>query len=146
MIFIGADHGGFELKAVLVAHLKKKKKPITDLGPHEFDEADDYPVFAEKVARAVARKKGSKGILICRSSNGMAMAANKIHGIRAAIAWTPQIAKKSIEHNHANVLCVSGDEIALAANLKIVDAWLAAKPSKESRHARRVKQMMKLEK
>ncbi|NNK97741.1 MAG: RpiB/LacA/LacB family sugar-phosphate isomerase, partial [Xanthomonadales bacterium] len=102
-IAIGADHGGFELKSVLAAHLRKAGYQVEDLGTSS-REAVDYPVFARAVAEAVAQGRADAGIIIDGAGIGSCMVANKIPGVRAAVANTLQTARHSREHNDANVL------------------------------------------
>ena len=113
---IGSDHAGYKLKGRLIQWLRSSeagKNRILDVGTGS-EESCDYPDFAREVGRAVAKKRASKGILLCGTGIGMAIAANKVHGIRAAVAWNPDIAGLAAEHNDANVLCVP----ARFANLK----------------------------
>jgi len=145
MIYLGSDHGGYELKEKIKQNFDRRGVSYVDMGPTELDPEDDYPDFAAAVARRVAKSKKDRGILICRSSNGMAMAANKVKGIRAGIAWNTETAEKSVEHNHANVLCLSADGVSKSQNIKIITAWQKARPSKVSRHVRRVKKINKLD-
>src|SRR5438876_12272610 len=105
---IGSDHAGFKLKAQLINWLRTTQggqNRILDVGTATSDPAD-YPDFAKEVAKAISEKRASKGILFCGTGIGMAMAANKIPGVLAAVAWTPEIAKLAAEHNGANVLCL----------------------------------------
>src|SRR5262245_52515658 len=105
---IGADHAGFKLKGKLAQWLKTKAgghHQLVDVGTVSEDSVD-YPDFARDVARAVAAKKVSKGLLFCGTGTGMAIAANKVRGVRAGVAWSPEIAALAAEHNGANVLCV----------------------------------------
>lgn len=137
-IYIGADHGGFELKE----EIKKQFKDMEDMGTDSTDSCD-YPKIAEKVARKVATE--GLGILICGTGIGMCMAANKIKGIRAAICYDEYTAKMAREHNNANILCLGGRTTKLEKAKKIVDIFLNTQPSDEERHKRRVKEVMDLE-
>ncbi len=135
-IAIGADHGGFELKAVLVSHLKAAGHTVSDLGTSS-REAVDYPVFARAVAEAVAGGAADVGIMIDGAGIGSCMAANKVPGVRAALAYDVSSARNSREHNDANVLTLGAGLIGAALAQQIVDAWLATECT-EPRHRQRV--------
>ncbi len=135
-IAIGADHGGFELKAVLVSHLKAAGHTVSDLGTSSH-EAVDYPVFARAVAEAVAGGAADVGIMIDGAGIGSCMAANKVPGVRAALAYDVSSARNSREHNDANVLTLGAGLIGAALAQQIVDAWLATECT-EPRHRQRV--------
>lgn len=143
-IAIGADHGGFELKAKLVKALQARGFTVADLGTHSAD-ACDYPVIGEKVALAVAKKSFDRGILLCKSGIGIAIAANKVPGIRAAVCHDLFDAQRSREHNDANVLVMGAEKLPTAKAVKIMTAWLATPFESGSRHERRVKQITAIE-
>ncbi len=146
MIYIASDHGGFELKADLIAELKRLKIPFRDLGPKRYSPKDDYPEFSAKVAKAVAKKpKTDQGILICRSGAGVCIAANKFKGIRAALCWNEQVAKASRQDDDANILCLPSDYISPELALRTTQAWLGTSFSFEPRHLRRIDELNKLE-
>ncbi len=145
MIYLGADHAGFKLKEQIKKYLKTQKIKFADLGNLKLDKNDDYPDFGFKVAKAVARDKNSKGILICGTSFGVCIVANKVKGIRAVSISNFKDAKLSRQHNDANVLCLSGWELKPDLAKKIVKTWLAAPFSKMARHQRRVNQIKKIE-
>jgi ribose 5-phosphate isomerase B len=107
-IHIGSDHAGLELKAVLVQHLRDSGHEVKDHGPHEYDALDDYPVFCIPAAQATAADPSSLGIVLGGSGNGEQIAANKVKGIRAALAWSIETAKLAREHNNANVISIGG--------------------------------------
>ncbi len=142
-VHIGADHAGFALKEHLKKFLKEKGYAVKDVGAHKLVKTDDYPIYGAKVARAV--QKGGKGILICGSAEGICIVANKFKKIRATPVWTLQNAKLSRLHNDANVLCLSGWELGRKKAEKIVLTWLRTPFSKEKRHLRRIKEIMRLE-
>ena len=142
-IFIGSDHGGFKLKEKIREYLEELNYEYEDIGT-ENKESCDYPDFAYKVAKKVA-ETNSRGILICGTGIGVSMAANKVKGIRAALAFNEYTAKMSREHNNSNVLCLGERTIKEALAKKIVKVWLDTKFSKEERHHRRVDKIMKLE-
>jgi glycine hydroxymethyltransferase len=132
------DHGGFEIKNKLVAALKAKGVNVIDFGPFSLDPEDDYSDYAGKVAFAVSKGEADCGLLLCRSGVGMCINANRFHNVRAAVAADEATAKKSREHNCANILVLPGDKIDLAAAEKILDAWIKTRFSSERRHARRL--------
>lgn len=135
-IAIGADHAGFELKALVKKYLTEKGFVIEDKGCHSLDSVD-YPDFAHPVAQAVEDKLVDFGILICGSANGVSMAANKHQNVRAAIAWLPEIAALAKQHNDANILSLPARFISEAEAKKIIDAYIET-DFKGGRHERRV--------
>jgi len=137
---LGADHGGFELKEALKQHLQLRGLTVADFGAKSKDPADDYPDFAVPVALAVAAGRAEFGLLVCTSGVGICIAANKIPGIRAAIADDEKSANLMRRHNDVNVLCLSGDKTSPEAGKKILGAFLAAK-FEGGRHERRVEKM-----
>lgn len=135
-IAIGADHGGVELKALLIAQLRERGYSLHDCGTQGTEPAD-YPVIARAVARLVAAGACRWGIVIDGAGIGSCMAANKVPGIRAAMCYDISSARNSREHNHANVLSLGAGLIGPALARQIVDAWLATEWG-GGRHARRV--------
>jgi ribose 5-phosphate isomerase B len=133
---IGADHAGFELKERLVKELAALGYQPEDVGTHSED-AVDYPDYAHQVAERVARGENARGILLCGTGLGMSFAANRYHGVRAAVAWTPEIAHLSREHNDANVLVLPARFLDEEQGVKILREWLDT-PFAGGRHARRV--------
>ena len=111
-IFISSDHAGFNLKNEIIKKLNKKKYKITNLGPYN-DDSVDYPTFAKKVAKNVSKNKSYFGILVCGSGTGMAMAANKVKKIRAAMCYNVKNTKLSRLHNNANIITV-GSRLTLS--------------------------------
>ena len=144
-IAIGADHGGFSLKAKLVRLLQAKGLAVADLGTHS-SEPCDYPLIAEKVASAVARGTFDRGVLLCKSGIGIAIAANKVPGVRAAVCSDLVDAARSREHNDANVLVMGAEKISAATAAKILSIWLATPFEAGGRHERRVRQIAAMEK
>jgi len=140
MLFIGADHAGFETKEYIRRFLDKNKINYNDLSPN-YKEGDDYPDHAKKVARAVAKDNNSKGILICGTGTGMVMAANKIKGIRAALVYDKYTAVMSRKDNNANVITLRGRGFNKEKAKDLVKIWLNTKFSNLSRHKRRLKKM-----
>jgi ribose 5-phosphate isomerase B len=144
-IHIGSDHAGLELKSALIEHLVNNGHDITDHGPYEYEALDDYPVFCIPTAEAVAKDPTSLGIVLGGSGNGEQISANKVKGIRAALAWSPEIAKLSREHNNANVVAVGGRVHTLDVSKAIVDAFINTPFSNDERHIRRINQMANYE-
>jgi RpiB/LacA/LacB family sugar-phosphate isomerase len=137
---IGADHGGFELKETLKKHLQQRGLSVVDFGATTKDPADDYPDFAQPVAKAVAGGQAELGLLVCTSGVGVCITANKISGVRAGLADDEQSANLMRRHNDVNVLCLSGAKTCPDAAKKILDAFIAAK-FEGGRHERRVLKM-----
>ena len=135
-IALGADHGGFDLKSTLAAHLRKAGHQVEDVGTSS-REAVDYPVFAKAVAEAVSQGRAEVGIMIDGAGIGSSMAANKVPGIRAALAYDLSSARNSREHNNANVLTLGAGLIGSGLATQIVDTWLATECT-EARHLKRV--------
>ena len=133
-IALGADHAGFAYKQTLLAHLSQNE--LKDFGTYGTDSVD-YPDFAHPVALAVESGEYDLGILICGSANGVAMAANKHQGVRAAICWTVELAVLARTHNNANVLCLPARFISEADAQAIADAFLQT-DFEGGRHANRV--------
>jgi len=145
MIYLGADHAGFNLKEELKKYLEELGYKYEDLGNKQLEPKDDYPDFAFVVAEKVTASK-EKGILICATGFGMAIAANKVKGIRAAVCWDEFTALQSREHNDANILCLGGKVIDLEAAKKIVRIWLETEFTGEERHVRRLGKIRDIEK
>jgi len=139
MIYLGADHGGYAMKEDIKKWLDRRGVGYVDCGALSFDHGDDYPSIADAVAKKVALQKKNRGIILCRSGNGVAIAANKTRGIRAAVCWNAPSARKSVEDDHANILSLPSDYVTTAEAKKIVRAWLDARPSTADRHVRRVR-------
>jgi ribose 5-phosphate isomerase B len=135
-IALGADHRGFGLKEDLRRWLAARGHGVVDLGPGDADRVD-YPDYAFKVARAVARRRADRGILICSTGIGMSIAANKVQGVRAALVDSVLLARRSREHNDSNVLCIGADVITCTQARRIVGAWLATEFA-GGRHSRRL--------
>ena len=147
MLYIGADHGGFPLKEYLKQWFLKKGIEYSDLGAETLALDDDYPVYAKKVAsKASGAPDKHVGLLLCRSGQGVAIAANKFKGVRAVVIWNEAEARASKHDDGANVLCLPTDYITQKQAERIVGAWLATPFSNEARHVRRLKQIARLEK
>lgn len=142
-IGIASDHAGFEEKELLIPYLKDLGYTVIDFGPKNADRVD-YPDYAEVVASAVANGEVERGILVCGTGIGMAIAANKIDGIRAANAINPEFAALAREHNDANIITLSGRFVDDATNKEIVETFLITEFG-GGRHANRVAKIMNLE-
>ena len=138
-IAIGSDHGGFALKEKLKVFLRKHAISFHDFGAYGED-AVDYPDFARKVAKAVAAKKYARGVLVCGSGVGVAMAANKIKGIRAVQVYDAYSAEMSRRHNDANVITFAGRRMKPSIARHLLNLWLKT-PFEGGRHLRRVKKI-----
>jgi len=135
-VAIGSDHAGFELKEIIKEYLASKNFQVEDKGCYSLDSVD-YPDFAHPTAEAVEKEEVSFGILICGSANGVSMAANKHQGVRAAIAWLPEIAALAKQHNNANILSLPARFISVEMAKEIVDAYINTN-FEGGRHAKRV--------
>lgn len=142
-VSIASDHAGFEEKQLLVGYLEELGCEVADRGP-ENDDRVDYPDYAALVARDVASGAADFGVLVCGTGIGMAVAANKVHGIRAANVTSPEFAALAREHNDANVVTVSGRFVDDATNRAIVKAFLETEFA-GGRHTGRVEKIMALE-
>ncbi len=142
-VAVGADHAGFHLKESALDYLKKKGYEVEDLGTNP-TESVDYPDYAVKVARRVARKQADFGVLMCGTGLGVAIAANKVHGVRAAPCNDTLSAQLARGHNNANVLTMGGRLTDAAAAEKILDTWFATS-FLGGRHARRVDKISALD-
>ena len=142
-IAIGSDHAGFEDKERVKKQLAELGFEYEDVGTNS-TESVDYPIYARKVAEKVASGEVEQGLLICGSGNGMQIAANKIHGVRAALAWNEETAALARQHNDANVLSVPARMISPEEVSKVVKSYLDAK-FEGGRHQRRVEEISDLE-
>jgi ribose 5-phosphate isomerase B len=145
-VYLGSDHAGFELKSYLVSHLTGAGHEVVDVGPHVYDAVDDYPPFCIEAARRVVADSGSLGVVIGGSGNGEQMAANKVPGIRAALAYNTETAELAREHNDAQVVAIGARMHTPEEAAAIVDMFLATAFSGNERHARRIALMADYEK
>lgn len=143
-VAIGADHAGYEEKEKIKKTLDDLGVTYEDMGTYSCDSVD-YPDYARKVGDAVAHGEADQGLLICGSGTGMAIAANKVPGIRAAVAWNEEIARLAREHNNANVLSLAARFTPADEMDKIVRSWFAAHFD-SGRHERRVEKITEIEK
>jgi ribose 5-phosphate isomerase B len=143
-IAIGSDHAGFEDKEKIKRQLDELGIEYEDVGTNS-TESVDYPVYAQKVAEKVANGEAGQGILVCGSGNGMQIAANKVRGVRAALAWNEETARLARQHNDANVLSVPARMISPEEVSKVIESYLKAE-FEGGRHARRINEISDLEK
>ncbi|HYK81530.1 MAG TPA: RpiB/LacA/LacB family sugar-phosphate isomerase [Gemmatimonadales bacterium] len=136
-IYVGADHAGFRLKQKLVDELRRLGYEPVDVGPKTLDPADDFPDYARPVAAAVSGGKARRGILTCGTGLGMAYVANRFPHVRAAVAWSPEIAALARKHNDANVLVLPARFVSEEEGMQILHTWLDT-AFEGGRHARRV--------
>lgn len=143
-VVLGSDHAGFELKKLLVKALRKEKFRVFDAGAYDAGPSD-YPDYAEKIALAILKGRARRGILICGSGVGAAVAANKIPGIRAAICHDAYSAHQGVEHDDMNVLVLGSRVVGPELAQELVVTFLNAEFTKDKRHARRLKKVRSLE-
>ncbi len=139
-MYVGADHAGFDLKQKLVAELEKLGYETIDVGPKQLDPSDDYPDYAKPVAEAVSTGKAPLGVLTCGTGLGMAYAANRYPHVRAAVAWSPEVAELAKSHNDANVLVLPSRFVSEEEGMEILHTWLTTK-FQGGRHQRRVEKI-----
>lgn len=148
-VHLATDHAGMELSAHLLAHLTEQGHDVVDHGPTAYDPEDDYPAFCIAAATAVVadRAAGTEalGIVLGGSGNGEQIAANKVHGVRAALAWNLDTARLARQHNDANVIAVGGRQHSVTEATELIDAFLAEPFSDAERHRRRIAQIAEFE-
>ena len=144
-IAIGADHAGLPLKQELAPWLEAQGHELLDFGAHEFDRDDDYPDYAEAVARAVAKGEATRGIMVCGSGVGACVTSNKVRGVRACMCHDTYSAHQGVEHDDMNVLCLGARIIGGELAREVVTAFLRAQFSGEERHQRRLNKLLAVE-
>ncbi len=144
MIAIACDHGGFELKKAIKEYLTSQNIAFIDMGCEDASSVD-YPIYAEKVAKAIQSGECDRGILLCGTGIGIGIAANKFKGIRAAVCTDCFTAEATREHNDANVLCMGGRVVGAGLALKITETFLQTPFTGGERHVRRISQIRKIE-
>ena len=144
-IAIAADHAGYPLNERVIEELRESGHELIDFGTHDGSIPDDYPDYAIKIGGAIQNGDAEIGLLICGSGVGAAVAANKLHGIRAALCGDTYSAHQSREHDDCNVLCLGARVVGVELALDIVRAFLAARFTGEERHRRRVAKVQALE-
>jgi RpiB/LacA/LacB family sugar-phosphate isomerase len=143
-IALASDHAGYAEKERLKPVLAELGLEVEDYGTVS-EESVDYPDYARKVALAVARGQAEQGVLVCGSGTGMAISANKVAGVRAAVAWSEEVARLARQHNDANVLAIGARTTPQAEIPKIVRAWFETR-FEAGRHAARVEKIAEIEK
>ena len=137
-VYLGSDHAGFELKSALAEAVAGAGHDVVDCGPPSYHPGDDYPPYVMRAADATVSDPGSLGVVIGGSGNGEQIAANKIRGVRAALAWTRETARLARQHNDANVLSLGAREQPIAEAVGYAEVFVATPFSGEARHARRL--------
>ncbi|WP_328995905.1 ribose-5-phosphate isomerase [Kribbella sp. NBC_01245] len=140
-VHLGSDHAGFELKNHLLEHLIKAGHDVVDHGPVVYDAVDDYPPFCLRAAEATVAEADSLGIVIGGSGNGEQIAANKVKGARAALAWSVETARLAREHNNANLVGIGARMHPIEDVVSFVETFLATPYSDEDRHTRRIEML-----
>lgn len=146
IVYLGADHGGFELKENLKKYLTELGYELDDLGAHTLNPNDDYTDFVFPVAQKVAQDPRNRGIVIGRSGQGEAIATNKIKGIRTAVCFSEEMARRTRDHNNSNILSLGADFIDIESAKRIVKVFLETPFPGEERHVRRLKKIEEIEK
>lgn len=140
-VHLGSDHAGLELKTSLDTWLRDQGHEPVDHGPIDYDADDDYPPYCFAVGEAVAAEAGSLGIVIGGSGNGEQIAANKVTGVRAALAWSVQTAELARQHNDANVVSLGARMHSVEEAIGFVEVFLSASFSEDPRHQRRIAEL-----
>ncbi|MBU4335330.1 MAG: ribose-5-phosphate isomerase [Actinobacteria bacterium] len=144
-IHVAADHAGYELKEALVAHLRDAGHEVVDHGAHEYDPQDDYPAVCIAAAQAAVAEPGTLGVVIGGSGNGEQIAANKVPGARAALAWNAATAELARQHNDANVVAIGARQHTIDEALDLVDRFVGEPFSGDPRHQRRIDEVAAFE-
>jgi ribose 5-phosphate isomerase B len=140
-IFIGTDHARFELKAALVEHLSRAGHHVVDVGPVSYEPDDDYPAYCFAAGEGVVGDPDALGVVIGGSGNGEQIAANKVPGVRAALAWNEETAQLARQHNDANIVSIGARQHDALTAISIVEAFLGTAFSGDPRHKRRIQQV-----
>ena len=135
-IVLASDHGGYQLKEAVKAALEARGFELVDVGTHS-EESADYPLFGKQAAEYVASGQADRGVVFCGTGIGISIAANKVHGIRCAVALNDEYVRLASAHNHANMLALGGRFVDIGDALRYIDIWLGT-PWEEGRHDRRV--------
>lgn len=137
MISIGSDHGGYDLKMAIIAHLQQRGMECKDFGCYDKNSCD-YPEFGRAAAEAVASGECEKGIVVCTTGIGISIAANKVKGVRCALCTSTELAKMTRLHNNANMLALGAAAVSEELAMEIVDMFMDTEFSNEERHQRRI--------
>lgn len=146
IVAVGCDHGGFELKPVIIEEMRRLGHAVVDCGAHALDSGDDYPDFTREVAGAVQRGEAQRGIVICGSGVGASVAANKMAGVRASVCHDTYSAHQGVEHDDMNVLCLGARIIGSELARELVRAFVSATFSGEEKYRRRLAKVLAMEK
>lgn len=144
-VHLGCDHAGYELKNMIATYLRNAGHDVVDHGAHEYDADDDYPEFCFQAAEAVVEEPGSLGIVFGGSGNGEQIAANKVNGVRCALAWSVETARLGREHNNANLIGIGARMHSVEQVFDIVRTFLETPFSGNPRHQRRIDQLAEYE-
>lgn len=144
-VALAGDHGGFVMKTGLIPWLESQEYEVLDLGAYVFDSRDDYPDFAADVAEAVVTGRAERGILVCGSGVGAAIAANKIPGARACLCHDTYSAHQGVEHDDMNILCLGGRVVGIELARELVNVFLKARFSGTEKYQRRIDKITALE-
>ena len=145
-VYLGSDHAGFELKTALISWLGEAGHEAVDCGPASYEPDDDYPPYVMRAAQSVIDNPGTLGIVIGGSGNGEQIAANKVPGVRAALAWTVETAQLARQHNNANVLSLGAREYTIDAAISFAKVFVETPFSEAPRHERRLQMIADYEK
>jgi len=145
-IFLASDHRGFEQKEIVFSWLKEAGFEVQDLGNDHFDPQDDFVDFASLAGHEVAKDDKAKAVIFCGSGAGVNIAANKIKGVRASLAWTPSQAEAARGDDDLNTLVIAADFLEVETTLQLVEVFLQTKFKGEERHVRRLGKILDLEK
>ena len=145
-VYTGSDHAGYELRTHLVTELAAAGYEVIDIGPGSYDPEDDYPPYCLVTAARVVADPGSLGVVVGGSGNGEQIAANKVPGVRAALAWNADTARLARAHNDANVVAIGARQHSLDEAIELVKTFLLTPFSRDERHARRIHQVAAYEK
>jgi ribose 5-phosphate isomerase B len=144
-VAVGADHGGFDLKNLVAAEVRRAGHEVVDVGAHTYDPDDDYPDYSLALARTVVGGQADRGILICGSGVGACVAAGKVPGIRGSLVMDSYSARQGVEHDDMNVLCLGARVVGPELAYELVQAFLSARFSGEERHVRRLGKVKEIE-
>ena len=144
-VAVGMDHGGYPLKEFILEELRKEGHDVVDVGAFNLDPTDDYPDFSRAVGEAILSGVAERGVLVCGSGVGAAVAANKMKGIRASVCHDHYSAHQGVEHDNMNVLCLGARIIGSEMAADLIRSFLAAQFSGEPRHERRLKKVAEME-
>lgn len=141
-VYLAADHAGFAYKNALLDHLHHKGYNVVDLGADALDEQDDYPKYAYAAAtKLIADDDDARAILLCGSGEGMAIVANRVHGIRASVCWNVAVARETRSDNNSNVLCIPARFLTEQEAFNIAEAWLEEPFDTNPKYERRLKEI-----